>query len=81
MTKDLTYISIDMEMIARTPILSNEAEIYGEDTSNLETNGLFVPAFPTDSKKVWDILLACFGLSRAWQNGKKFTNQQNGCQA
>jgi hypothetical protein len=70
-----------MEMIARTPILSDEAEIYGEDTSDLETSGLFVPTFLMDSKKVWAILLACFGLSSAWQHVKKFTNQQNGCQA
>jgi hypothetical protein len=40
-----------------------------------------VPTFPEDSKKVWVILLACFGLSSAWQYVKKFANQQNGRQA
>ncbi len=50
--EDLKYISIDMEMIAHIPILSNEAEINGEDTSGLETSGPFVPTFPADSKKV-----------------------------
>jgi hypothetical protein len=79
--EDSKYISIYMEMIACTPILSNEAEIYGEDTVDLEANGPFVPTFPMDSKKVWAILLACFGLSSAWQHIKKFTNQQNGRQA
>jgi hypothetical protein len=78
--EDSNYISIDMEMIARAPILSNEAETNDEDTSDLETNGPFVPTFPVDSKKVRVILLACFGLSSAWQYVKKFANQQNRCQ-
>ncbi len=46
------YTSIDMEMIARAPILSNNTDIYGEDSGNLEAHGLFVPTFPTDAKKV-----------------------------
>jgi hypothetical protein len=75
------YISIDMEMIARAPILSDEADTSNEDTSDLEANGPFVPTFPVDSKKVWVILLAYFGLSSAWQNVKKYANQQNGRQA
>ena len=50
--EDSKYISVDMEMIARAPIFSNEAEIYREDTGNLEANRPFVPTFPTDSKKV-----------------------------
>jgi hypothetical protein len=79
--EDSKYISIDMEMIARAPILSDEAEIYGEDTSDLKTSGLFVPTFPMDSKKVWVIILACFGLSSTWQHVKKFANQKNGRQA
>jgi hypothetical protein len=70
-----------MEMIAHAPILSDEANIYEEDPENLEAYGLFVPTFPTDAKKVWAILLACFGLSSAWQHVKKFANQQNGRQA
>ncbi len=75
------YTSIDMEMIAHAPILSNDADIYGEDSGNLKAHGLFVPTFPTDAKKVWAILLACFGLLSAWQHVKKFANQQNGRQA
>jgi hypothetical protein len=50
--EDSKYISIDMEMIARTPILSDEADIYGEDYGNLKANGPFVPTFPTDAKKI-----------------------------
>jgi hypothetical protein len=79
--EDSKYISIDMEMIARAPILSDEADTSGEDTSDLEASGPFVPTFPVDSKKVWVILLACFGLSSAWQYVKKYANQQNGRQA
>jgi hypothetical protein len=65
--EDTKYISIDMEMIARALILSDEADTSNEDTSDLEANGPFVPTFLVDSKKVWVILLACFGLSSAWQ--------------
>jgi hypothetical protein len=75
------YISIDMEMIARAPILSDEADTSDEDTSDLEANGPFVPTFPVDSKRVWVNLLACLGLSSMWQYVKKFANQQNGRQA
>jgi hypothetical protein len=70
-----------MEMIARAPILSDEADTGDGDTSDLEANAPFVPTFPVDSKKVWVILLICFGLSSAWQYVKKFTNQQNKSQA
>jgi hypothetical protein len=79
--EDTKYTSIDMETIARAPILSDEADIYEEDPENLEAHGLFVPTFPTDAKRVWAILLACFGLSSTWQHVKKFANQQNGRQA
>jgi hypothetical protein len=79
--EDLKYISVDMEMIACTQILSDEADTSDKDTSDLEANGPFVPTFPVDSKKVWVILLACFGLSSAWQYLKKYANQQNGRQA
>ncbi len=79
--KDTKYTSIDMETIARAPILSDEPDIYNKDPENLEAYGPFVPTFPTDAKKVWAILLACFGLSSAWQHVKKFTSQQSGCQA
>jgi hypothetical protein len=79
--EDTKYTSIDMETIARAPILSDEADIYEEDPENLEAYGPFVPTFPTDAKKVWVILLVCFGLSRAWQHVKKFASQKNGRQA
>jgi hypothetical protein len=79
--EDSKYTSIDMEMIAHAPILSDEADTGNDDNiSDLEANGPFVPTFPVDSKKVWVILLACFGLSSAWQHAKKFANQQNGRQ-
>ncbi len=70
-----------MEMIARAPILSDEADTGDNDTSDLEANGPFVPTFPVDSRKVWTILVACFGISSAWQHVKKFADQQNGRQA
>jgi hypothetical protein len=79
--EDSKYIFIDMEMIARAPILSDEVDTSNEDTSDLEADGSFVPTFPVDSKKVWVILLACFGLSSARQYSKKYANQQNGRQA
>jgi hypothetical protein len=79
--KDTKYTSIDMEMTARAPILSNNADIYDKDPMNLEAYGPFVPTFLTDTKKIWSILLACFGLSCAWQHVKKFASQQNGRQA
>ncbi len=65
--EDSKYISIDMEMIAHASILSDEADTSSKDTSDLEANGPFVPTFPVGSKKVWVVLLACFGLSSAWQ--------------
>jgi hypothetical protein len=76
--EETKYTAIDMEMIAHSPILSDDADIYGEDSGNLKAHGPFVPTFPTDAKKVWAILLSCFGLSCAWQHVKKFANQQNG---
>jgi hypothetical protein len=79
--KDSKYTSIDMEMIACAPILSNDADIYREDSANLKAHEPFVSTFPADAKKVWAILLACFGLSSAWQHVKKFANQQKGRQA
>ncbi len=79
--KDTKYTSIDMEMKAHAPILSDEADIYEEDPENLEAYGPFVPTFLTDTKKVWAIFLACFGLSSVWQHVKKFASQQNRRQA
>ncbi len=69
--EDSKYISLDMEMIAHAQILFDEADTSNEDTFILEANGPFVPTFPVDSKKIWVILLACFGLSSAWQYVKK----------
>ncbi len=78
--EDTKYTSIDMETTARAPILSDKAD-YEEEFETLEAYGPFVPTFLTDTKKVWSILLACFGLSSAWQHVKKFSAQQNGHQA
>jgi hypothetical protein len=78
--EDTKYTFIDMETIARAPILSDNADIYDKDPENLEAYGPFVPTFPTDAKKVWAILLACFSLSSTWQHVKKFASQQNGRQ-
>ncbi len=79
--EDTKYTSIDMETTACAPILSNDADIYDKDPENLEAYGPFVPTFLTDTKKVWSILLACLGLSSAWQHVKKFASHQNGRQA
>ncbi len=70
--EDTKYISIDMEMIARAPILSDEADTSNEDTSDLEANGPFVPTFLVDSKKVWVILLAALA-SQALGNTSRNT--------
>ncbi len=48
---------------------------------NLRPNGPFVPTFPVDYRKVWTILVACFGASSAWQHVKKYADAQNGRQA
>ncbi len=79
--KDTKYTSIDMETTAHAPILSNDADIYVKDPKNLKAYGPFVPTFLIDTKKVWSILLACFGLSSTWQHVKKFASQQNEHQA
>ncbi len=71
-------ISVDMETTACAPILSDDAD-YEQD--NFKAHGPFVPSFLNDTKRVWSILLACFGLSSMWQHVKKFTAQQNRCQA
>ncbi len=77
---DTKYTSINMETVARAPILSDDAD-YDEDFEALKAHGPFVPSFLTDTKKVWSILLAIFGTSSAWQHVKKFSAQQNGRQA
>jgi hypothetical protein len=75
--KDTKYMPIDMETTARAPILSDNAD-YKEEYETLEAHRPFIPSFLTDTKKVWSILLACFGLSSAWQHVNKFAAQQNG---
>jgi hypothetical protein len=78
--EDTKYMSIDMGMTARAPILSDNSD-YKEEYETLKAHGPFVTSFLTDTKKAWSILLACFGLSSAWQHIKKFAAQQNGWQA
>jgi hypothetical protein len=78
--KDTNYTSIDMETTARAPILSDDAD-FDKEFETLEAHEPFVPTFLTNTKKVWSILLACFGLSSTWQRVKKFAAQQNGHQA
>ncbi len=78
--EDTKYTSVDMETMARAPILSDDAD-FEEEFETLEAHGPFVSTFLTNTKKVWSILLACFGLSSAWQHVKKFAAQQNGRQA
>ena len=63
--EETKYTSIDMETTARAPILSNKADIYNQDLEDLKAYGPFVPTFLTDTKKVWSICLACFGLLSA----------------
>ncbi len=75
--EDTKYTSADMETTARAPILSDNAN-WEQDFDILEAHGPFVPSFLTDTKKVWSILLECFGLSSTWQHVKKFAAQQNG---
>ena len=48
---DLTYTSIEAELIARAPILSDDAN-ENDDDKKLETVGPFHVAFLTDAKKV-----------------------------
>jgi hypothetical protein len=67
--KDTKYTSVDMDTTARTPIFSDNTN-YEEEFKTLEAYGPIVPAFLTNTKKVWSILLACFGLSSAWQHVK-----------
>jgi hypothetical protein len=62
--EDTKYTSADMETTACAPILSDNAN-YEQEYDALEAHGPFVPLFLTDTKKVWSILLACFGLSSA----------------
>jgi hypothetical protein len=74
------YTSADMETTARTPILSNDAD-YNQEYEDLEAHGPSVPSFLTDIKKVWSILLACFGAASVWQHVKNYAAQKNGRQA
>jgi len=74
-----TYTSHDNEAIARTDILTDEAD-FDATYELLEVHGPFVPTFLTDSKKVWSILHALFSTSGAWQHVKKYTATQTGRQ-
>ena len=67
-----------MKMIARAPILSDEADTGNDDTSDLEANGPFVPNFPVDYKKVWTILLASFGLSSRGNTSRNLQTSRTG---
>ncbi len=78
--EDTNYTSVDMETTARAPILSDTAD-FDKEFETLEAHGPCVPTFLTNTKKVWSIFLACFGLSSLWQHVKKFASQQKGRQA
>jgi len=72
-----TYASIDLEMIARAPILSPRAN---EDWSleRLEDEGPFHNKFKHDNRLVWSILSSMFSTGGQWQYCKTFTSSQNG---
>jgi hypothetical protein len=53
-----------MKTKARAPILSNEADIYGEDSKKLKAHGPFVPTFPTDAKGLGHSLSMFWPLKR-----------------
>jgi len=73
------YSSIDEELIARAPILGDDA-LLEADPDTLETLGPFEPSFTTDNKKVWSILHALFGSVPSWQHAKKWAASQDGRQ-
>jgi hypothetical protein len=78
--EETKYTSVDMEMTAHATILSNKAD-FDKEFKSLKAYGPFVLTFLTNTKKVWSIFLACFGLSSMWQHVKNFVSQQNGRQA
>ena len=67
---DTKYLSHDQEMIARCPIMREEAD-YDLTYYELKDNRPFILSFLTNSKKVWAILHALFSASGAWQHVKK----------
>ena len=73
---DGKYTSHDQEMIARSPILTNNSD-YDLSYEDLEADGPFVLPFLTDPKKVWAILHALLSASSMWQPVKKFGSTQN----
>ncbi len=77
--EDTKYTTIDQEMIACPPIVTNETQ-YDKTDEELETISPFEPTFITDSKKVWEILHEMFALAGVWQHVKKFTAAQKSCQ-
>ncbi len=60
--EETKYTFIDMEMTARAPILTNNAD-YAQEYETIKINETFAPAFLIDLKKVWTVLYACFGTS------------------
>ena len=57
------YASLDLEMIARAPILLGDP---GGTTEDLEVNGPFDPTFLTDAIKVNEILAIMIRPTPAW---------------
>ena len=76
---DSKFTSIDEEMIARAPILSEDADENDPDET-LEASGPFHVSFLTDAKKVYVILHAQYSTAGAWQHVKKYSTTQNGRQ-
>jgi hypothetical protein len=72
--KDTKYTFVHMETTVHASILSDKSD-YEEEYKTLKAYGPFVPSFLTYTKKVWSILLACFGLLSMWQHVKKFAAQ------
>jgi hypothetical protein len=68
------YASIDLELIARAPILY-ESE---DPDKRLEAEGLFHPKFSIDNRTVWSILNAMFSGGGQWQYCKTYNSSQNG---
>ena len=72
-----TYASIDLELIARAPILSPRADERWP-LEWLENEGPFHPKFKHDNRLVWSILSSMFSTGGQWQYCKTFTSLQNG---
>ncbi len=80
---DSPYVSIDEELVARTPILRHDtphARLAVTDDV-LEASGPFAKGFLQDSAKVFDILHTVWGKSSWWTHCKAFTKTRDGRQA